>query len=227
MFQYEYLKKLFPRARMTVLGDFGQAIFTQATELYGADSPLIRLYGETDTSLIRLVRSYRSTREIVEFTKSLLPDGKEIVPFERTGKKPLLCKAGGDEQLAARMVGDLAALRAEGFDSIAVITQTAAESREAYDLLSAQGCSLLQLVTQQTLTFEKGTMVIPAYLAKGVEFDAVLIYDASSRTYHRESERKLFYTACTRAMHRLLLYTTGEWTRFILELDESLYELNQ
>lgn len=227
MFQYEYLKKLFPRARMTVLGDFGQAIFTQATELYGADSPLIRLYGESDTRLIRLVRSYRSTRETVEFTKSLLPGGKEIVPFERSGKKPLLLKVSSGEQLVAQMAKDLADLQAEGFDSIAVITKTAAESSEAYDLLAAQGCSSLRLVTKQTLTFEKGTMVIPAYLAKGVEFDAVLIYDASSRTYHRESERKLFYTACTRAMHRLFLYAPGEWTRFILELDKSLYEVNQ
>ena len=69
-------------------------------------------------------------------------------------------------------------------------------------------------------------MVIPAYLAKGVEFDAVLIYDASSRTYHLESERKLFYTACTRAMHRLLLYATGEWTPFLQTVDASLYEVN-
>ncbi|MFD1176428.1 RNA polymerase recycling motor HelD [Paenibacillus puldeungensis] len=227
MFQYEFLKKLFPRARMTVLGDFGQAIFTQATELYGADSPLIRLYGESDTRLIRLVRSYRSTREIVEFTKSLLPGGKEIVPFERSGKKPLLSKAGSDEQLVARIAEDLAALQAAGYASIAVITKTAAESSEAYDLLIAQGCPPLRLVTKQTPTFEKGTLVIPAYLAKGVEFDAVLIYDASSRMYHRESERKLFYTACTRAMHRLLLYATGEWTRFIEVLDTSLYEVRQ
>ena len=45
-FQYEYLKKLFPRARMTVLGDFGQAIFTQATNLargrFAADPALRR-----------------------------------------------------------------------------------------------------------------------------------------------------------------------------------------
>lgn len=326
MFQYEFLKKLFPHARMTVLGDFGQAIFTQATELYGTNSPLIRLYGETDTSLIRLVRSYRSTREIVEFTKSLLPGGEEIVPFERSGMKPLLTKVNSAEQLAAQIVEDLAALQAEGFASIAVITKTAAESSEAYELLtthgrlsvqgssehgssvhgtsaygsptnddspahgsiahgtsvqgsstdddspahgssgqnssahgspargtsehgssadndsSAQGTSAssspahddsatyggrppLRLITKQTPTFENGAVVIPAYLVKGVEFDAVLIYDASSRTYHRESERKLFYTACTRAMHRLLLYTTGEWTPFVEVLDASLYEM--
>jgi DNA helicase-2/ATP-dependent DNA helicase PcrA len=225
MFQYEFLKRLFPRARMTVLGDFGQAIFTQATELQGADSPLVRLYGESETSLFRLVRSYRSTREIVAFTRSLLPGGEEIVPFERSGEKPLLFKADTDERRAARIAEDLAALQAEGFASIAVITKTAAESRDVYDLLSARGCPSLRLITKETLTFEQGTMVVPAYLAKGVEFDAVLIYDASSQTYGRESERKLFYTACTRAMHRLLLYTSGEWTPFVQGLDESLYEV--
>ncbi|MFC3799162.1 RNA polymerase recycling motor HelD [Cohnella sp. GCM10012308] len=224
VFQYEFLKRLFPRARMTVLGDFGQAIFTQATELHGADSPLIRLYGESDTSLIRLVRSYRSTREIVAFARELLPDGRDIVPFERSGPKPLLAKTAGREQSAARMAADLAALRAEGFASIAVIAKTAAESAEAYEALRAQGCPELRLVTKETPTFEKGTLVLPAYLAKGVEFDAVLIYDASAQTYGRESERKLFYTACTRAMHRLLLYAAGEWSPLVRELDASLYD---
>lgn len=70
-------------------------------------------------------------------------------------------------------------------------------------------------------------MVIPVYLAKGVEFDAVLIYDASSQVYSRPSERKLLYTACTRAMHRLLLYTTEEWTPFVRVLDTSLYEIER
>ncbi|MCC3376296.1 RNA polymerase recycling motor HelD [Cohnella sp. REN36] len=226
MFQYEFLKKLFPRARMTVLGDFGQAIFAQSTELHGPDSSLLGLYGESDTKLIRLVRSYRSTREIVAFTKAMLPDGGEIVPFDRSGEKPLLSRSDDGERLASRMAEDLAALQAEGFSSIAVIAKTAAESRDAYDLLTAEGCPSLRLVTKTTPTFEKGTLVIPAYLAKGVEFDAVLIYDASSRTYRRESERKLFYTACTRAMHRLLLYAAGEWTPFVQGLDASLYEVD-
>lgn len=222
-FQFAFLKQLFPRASMTVLGDFSQAIFPQATNLQEVDSPLIRLYGEEEMSLFRLIRSYRSTREIVEFTKALLPN-EEIVPFERGGEKPHLVKASYDVQRASRIKEDLTALMAEGLDSIAVITKTAAESREAYEALAAQGCENLRLVTKETLTFEKGTLVIPAYLAKGVEFDAVLIYDASTQMYQRESERKLFYTACTRAMHRLLLYTTSDWSHFIQALDSSLYE---
>ncbi|MWV46266.1 AAA family ATPase [Paenibacillus sp. HJL G12] len=225
MFQYEFLKRLFPRARMTVLGDFGQAIFAQATELYGEDSPLIRLYGESETTLFRLVRSYRSTREIVEFTKYLLPNAQEIVPFERRGRKPLFSNVGSGEKRAARIAEHLMALQAEGLTSIGVITKTAAEAKDAYEILTSQGCQGLKLVTKNTPTFEKGILIIPVYLAKGVEFDAVLIYDASSQTYHLESERKLFYTACTRAMHRLLLFATGEWTPFIQALDTSLYEV--
>lgn len=226
LFQYKFLKKLFPRARMTVLGDFGQAIFTQATNLHESDSPLLQLYGEEETSLIRLVRSYRSTREIVEFTKPLLRGGEEIVPFERSGEKPLLIQASSAEMRAERIAADLAALQDEDYGSIAVITKTAAESQEAFEALKAKGIEALRLVTKKTPVFEKGVMVIPAYLAKGVEFDAVFIYDASSQVYNRESERKLFYTACTRAMHRLLLYSTGEWTPYLREVNPALYEVH-
>lgn len=223
-FQYEYLKKLFPRARMTVLGDFGQAIFMQATSLAASDSPLVRLFGEAETSLVCLVRSYRSTREIVEFTKSMLLDGEEIAPFEREGQKPLLATLGSGEKRAAQIVADIAALKAEGFDSIAVITKTAAECRLAHEALRIQGGEALQLITKETLGFEKAVMVIPVYLAKGVEFDAVLVYDASPEAYGRNNERKLLYTACTRAMHRLHLYTTGDWSPFVQALPANLYE---
>ncbi|CAH1216738.1 DNA helicase IV [Paenibacillus plantiphilus] len=223
-FQYEYFKKLFPRARMTVLGDFGQAIFMQSTNLEASDSPLIRLFGEADTSLVRLVRSYRSTREIVEFTKSLLPGGDEIVPFERRGPKPLLIRLNGVQKRDAQILEDIALLNAQGFASIAVITKTAAESREAYESLRIQGGEGLQHITRETLAFEKGVMVIPVYLAKGIEFDAVLIYNASPEAYGWDHERKLLYTACTRAMHRLQLYTTGDWSPFVQALPANLYE---
>lgn len=223
-FQYEYLKSLFPRARMTVLGDFGQAIFEQSTRLESDDSPLVRLFGAADTRLIRLVRSYRSTRELVEFTRALLPGGEEIVPFNRKGQKPLLTRAGSAEQRDEHLRGHIAALRAEGFSSIAVITKTATESRAAYEALRTAGGEDWRLITKDTSEIKQGVMVIPAYLAKGIEFDAVLLYEASAEVYGRKSERKLLYTACTRAMHRLHLYTAGEWTPFIRALPSALYE---
>ncbi len=225
LFQYEYLKKLFPSARMTVLGDFRQAIFAQTTNLHDADSPLFHLYGEEETSAVRLMRSYRSTKEIVGFTKSLLPDGDDIIPFKRSGEKPLLVALESRVARDSRLWQDINSLKAEGFHSIAVITKTAAESREAFDSLRSKGDINLQLITKETLTYETGVMLIPVYLAKGVEFDAVIIYDASSQVYRQDNERKLLYTACTRAMHRLVLYSVQEWSPFVKLFDrKSLYE---
>lgn len=225
-FQYEYLKKLFPRARMTVLGDFGQAIFMQSTNLVASDSPLVRLYGEADTSLICLERSYRSTWEIVQFTKAMLPGGEGIIPFERRGHKPLLKQLDTTDNRDALIAAEVAALKAEGFDSIAMITKTSAEAREAYEALRLQGSEdlHLQLITKETAEFEKGVMILPVYLAKGVEFDAVIIYDASSGSYGQNNELKLLYTACTRAMHRLYLYAIGDWSPFVKALSTDLYE---
>ena len=73
--------------------------------------------------------------------------------------------------------------------------------------------------------YEQGIVAIPAYLAKGIEFDAVIIYDASKDVYSDESVRRLFYTACTRAMHELQLYSVGEVSPFILEADSESFEL--
>ncbi|OWA35821.1 helicase [Saccharibacillus sp. O16] len=223
-FQYAFLKKMFPRAHMTVLGDFSQAIFVQSTELSDAASPLMRLYGDKDTRLIRLTRSYRSTSEIVEFTKALLPEAAGIEPFERSGEKPLLVEADDAQERTRQIADHLAALRDQGYASIGIITKTAAEAHEVYEQLTAQGCTDLREITKRTPEFERGTLVLPVYLAKGVEFEAVLIHDASVKGYSRESERKLFYTACTRAMHRLVLFSDGQWTPFMREVETSLYE---
>lgn len=223
-FQFEFLKRLFPRSRMTALGDFNQAIFTHAVELASGDTPIARLFGEAETERITLRRSYRSTREIVEFTRQMLPDGHEIEPFDRSGGLPAVVFAANEQARIEAIASDMADLLTEGFGSVAVICKTAAESAAAYEALK-NVCPHLTLVDKHTASFEQGTVVIPSYLAKGVEFDAVLIYDASAETYGAESERKLFYTACTRAMHRLRLYAVGEPTPFLAGVSPSSYSV--
>ncbi|RCX21388.1 DNA helicase-2/ATP-dependent DNA helicase PcrA [Fontibacillus phaseoli] len=219
-FQLYFLKLLFPRARMTALGDLNQAIYAHASVLQQSTT-LSDLYGESESELITLVQSYRSTREIVEFTRGMVPGGEAIVPFNREGEKPEVQIIDDRDDLHRRIRQHISALRKEGYDMIAVICKTAAESLEAYEALSSD--LPVKLIKKTTLSFEKGIHIIPAYLAKGVEFDAVLIYDGSDRKYTRETERKLFYTACTRAMHLLHLYSIGEPSRFIREAGKAAY----
>lgn len=83
-FQLEFMRRLFPRAKMTVLGDLNQAIYAQG-EVLGDLAGLVSIYGEENTEVISLTRSYRSTYEIVEFTRAMIPGGEKIVPFNRRG----------------------------------------------------------------------------------------------------------------------------------------------
>jgi len=62
-------------------------------------------------------------------------------------------------------------------------------------------------------------MIIPSYLAKGLEFDAVLVSNASSEQY-TELERNLFYVVLTRALHKLEIYYTNSYTTLVGDGDE-------
>lgn len=218
-FQFAFLKHLFPRARMTVLGDFNQAIFVAADSGFQA---LPDLFGPEETDTFILTRSYRSTRQIVLFTRELIDGGDRIEPFHRDGPKPTWTPVESREKLIEKIAGRIHALQAAGHQTIAIICKTARESREAYEELKKQWPNL-RLIEKETASFEAGPLVIPSYLAKGLEFDAVIVFDAQEARYGKESERKLFYTVCTRAMHELHLYCAGKETPFLSDVPPDLY----
>ncbi|UOQ45907.1 UvrD-helicase domain-containing protein [Halobacillus salinarum] len=215
VFQFEFIKRLFPSARMTVLGDFNQAIFAHANNVADFQS-LTSLYGAEETERITLDRSYRSTREIIEFTRELVPEGEQIMAFDREGEKPILSRLSNQTELHREIRSKVVDLQNSGCETIAIICKSAAESLSAYQ--SLQTINDLKLVKKNTDDYEQGVVVIPAYLAKGIEFDAVIIYNAAEQIYGKESLRRLFYTACTRAMHHLYLYSVGEPNQFIRKI---------
>ncbi|MCT8139121.1 UvrD-helicase domain-containing protein [Anaerobacillus sp. CMMVII] len=211
-FQFEFLRRLFPAAKMTVLGDFNQAIFAHANEMVDFNT-LSSLYGLDETKLINITRSYRSTKPIIEFTRRLVPNGDKIVPFEREGEKPVLNQVADHVELHSSIASKVAELQNLGLNSIAIICKSAEESMTAYEALS--GIDEIKLLKSNSSEYEQGVVVVPTYLSKGIEFDAVIIYDASKLAYGDESLRRVFYTACTRAMHYLFLYSVGEPSPFL------------
>ncbi|TKI45410.1 RNA polymerase recycling motor HelD [Lysinibacillus tabacifolii] len=206
-FQFEFLKRLFPFARMTVLGDFNQAIFAHASEIIDFNM-LSSLYGPDETEVITMTRSYRSTKPIIEFTRKLVPNGERIMPFERDGALPVLTQLSDRAALHRAITTKVAALRQDGYNSIAIICKTAEESKHAFEALS--DIEDVKLIKYGSPEYEQGVVIIPSYLSKGIEFEAVIIYDASEHIYGDDSLRRVFYTACTRAMHYLQLYSVGE-----------------
>lgn len=219
VFQFTFLKRLFPHSNMTVLGDFNQTIHAHATE--NGFSQLYALYGEEKSKRIELTRSYRSTKQIIEFTRQLISEGNCIEPFEREGRKPVITAIETDEELHQRIINRIKYLKKNNHKTIAIICKTVEESKAAYDIL--QQHVQLHLIEKETASFGSGVLIVPSYLAKGVEFDAVIIYNASNQQYRKESERKLFYTACTRAMHELYIYYKNELSPFLSTVEVNAY----
>jgi DNA helicase II / ATP-dependent DNA helicase PcrA len=211
-FQFEFLKRVFPAAKMTVLGDFNQAIFAHTKEQVDFQT-LSSLYGAGETESINLTRSYRSTKPIIEFTRRLIPGGEQITPFERVGEKPKLTQVTSYDELHRSIASKIEDMKNQPYNTIAIICKSAAESSLAYTALS--DVIELKLVRSGSIEYEQGIVIIPSYLAKGVEFDAVIMYDASKYVYGDESLRKLFYTGCTRAMHDLQVFSVGEPSPFL------------
>ncbi len=212
-FQAAFLRRRYPRARMTVLGDFNQAIYVQSQDS-GGFGGWTRLMAPEVTSVLRLTTSYRSTEQIVDFTKGILTpeDAANISPFHRSGESPRLIACADAGELGDRASADIGALLARGSGTIGVITKTASEAADAEALLKELLADdvPLTLVTGGSAELPNGVSVLPSYLAKGIEFDAVLVWDASSKRYGQEKDRKLLYTVCTRALHVLHVYWTGK-----------------
>lgn len=212
VFQMAYLQKVYPNSRMTLLGDINQAIYLHALDHANplADS------NETEQEKITLMRSYRSTKPIIEFTKSWMPYGESIEPFNRSGHLPAVVEVDNQAIALDKMTTTIPDLKERECKTIAIITKTLEQTQTLYKALVKQlGEENIEMIDSETHTYKFGVVVIPAYLAKGIEFDAVIVYDASKGQYKDELERNLLYTACTRAMHELLVLSIGEISDYI------------
>lgn len=220
-FQFAVLKQLFPYCKMTILGDFNQAIYA-----HSLNAPTLlssELYDKGEFAQMTLTKSYRSTRQIVEFTKDIVEQGKEIEAFNRNGSKPTLSIVKTNDELYYKITSLIKTLKLKGYETIAVICKTLQESKNTFEILKQDHD--VQLMDHTIFSFSKGIIILPTYLAKGIEFDAVIIFNASRDIYERENERKLFYTACTRAMHELHLFSIGEKTKFMNQVPVTTYEI--
>ena len=133
---------------------------------------------------------------------------------EARGSRPLIFKAKDESGLLDEIIKTIEKYKREGFSSIALICKNRKEASDLYFKLSNK----IKIKFIDYLDYDsvlEGTMILPVYLAKGLEFDAVIVYEANDEKYKSEFDKKLLYIACTRALHRLSLFYTGRLTRFL------------
>ena len=94
-----------------------------------------------------------------------------------------------------------------------IVVKTDADAKRFYDLLSGE--HPVHLLSQDSTRFTNGVSITPIRMAKGLEFDEVIVPDADNRNYVSDYDRNLLYIACTRAMHKLTFFYTGSPSPFL------------
>lgn len=159
-------------------------------------------------NLIALRRSYRSTKEITDFAKALLPDGDQIISFTRHGATPRLLVRYSAASTRQAMVEEVAKLH-QNNETVAILTKNSEQAQAVYHVLHRQKMPDLHLLSEKDSALPTGVLVLPTYLAKGLEFDAVLAYDVSAANLKNTDEVGMIYTMASRAMHQLTLLSNG------------------
>jgi DNA helicase-2/ATP-dependent DNA helicase PcrA len=202
---YAVLARLF-LCRKTILGDVSQSV-----NPYSASSVETIEGVFPQAEVIRLYRSYRSTLEITAFAQRILPN-PAMIPMERHGQEPILTGFNHSHVELAVIKQLITTFQESTHQSLGIICKTLRQAAYAYDALKGPGVHLL---TSDSVVFEEGVIITTAHLAKGLEFDEVIVPFASADTYKTEVDKQMLYIACTRAMHKLNVTYSGKLTEFL------------
>ena len=196
--QYMLIRKIFKKSNFTILGDINQTI----NPYYKYDSleKLAEIF-DNGTLYLELTKTYRSTPEIIEHTNKIL-NLSFVSAIRRDNNRPVILKKE-TITLKEQITLDIMTLKKEKY-TIAIITKTDEEAEKIYNLLKDE-IKDINLLTSTTKEFNKKMVIIPSYIAKGLEFDAAIIYTDPKNKY-KENEKYLYYVACTRAQHQLIIY---------------------
>lgn len=195
--QYILLKKILKKSKFTILGDINQTI--NPYYQYNSLEELKSIFKE-NANYIQLNKTYRSSPEIIEHANKIL--GLNLVSaIRRENHIPVEFKE--EDNLKEQLLEDIKKLKGNN-KSIAIITKTDIEANKIYKILHKDLLELT-LINNNSKTFKRDLVVLPSYMAKGLEFDATICYTEKENSYTYD-ERYLYYVTCTRSQHHLIIY---------------------
>lgn len=202
--QYKVIQKLYP-CRKTVLGDASQSV-----NPYGSSTADMIQKTFSGGEVMKLCKSYRSTYEITDLARKIRAND-ELEPVARHGEKPQVMKYKDSNAELAGIAGLIAAFRESDYKSLGIVCKTEVQAEELADKLKCFDNGVFFLSSRSS-AFVRGIVITSAHMAKGLEFDEVIIPQVDDKNYRTEIDRSMLYVAVTRAMHRLSLTYFGKLT---------------
>ncbi len=213
--QYEVLGSVYP-CKKTILGDHHQSVSPLSASSAEAIQGVL-----PESECIYMHRSYRSTLQITELAQTIHCN-PNLIPIERHGEKPAVvaCRNRGRE--VSHIHNAVEEFLASEHNALGILCKTQKQADALYKKLR-DGCEDLHLLNARSTHFSRGVVIATAYLAKGLEFDQVIVPFCGDAEYNTVIDRHMLYVACTRAMHKLSLTHTDEPSCFLeLALQRSM-----
>lgn len=199
--QYKVIQRLFP-CRKTVLGDASQSV-----NPYGSSTAEMIQKSFVAGEIMKLCKSYRSTYEITNFAQKIRPNA-DLEPIARHGEKPQILQYKNEKEELSGIIDLISRYRKSTYRSLGIICKTESQAQVMAEELKRHAADI-HFLSNQSATFVQGIILTSAHMAKGLEFDEVIIPEVNDKNYHSEIDRNMLYVAVTRAMHRLTLTYSG------------------
>ena len=205
--QYKVIQKLYP-CRKTILGDACQSV-----NPYGSSTAdMIRKAFNTGV-VMKLCKSYRSTYEITCFAQTIRAND-ELEPVARHGEQPCIFSFKDVEDEISGITNLISTFQKSDYKSLGIICKTEAQAKEISDKLKVYTQDV-HFLSNQSSAYVQGIIVTSSHMAKGLEFDEVIVPQVNCTNYQSAIDKSMLYVAVTRAMHKLTITYNGQRSGFI------------
>lgn len=216
-FQFDVLKTILNSNSMTILGDIAQGVhYYRGIENW---KRFINVeFNDTNVTYTTLQKTYRTTKEIMdvanlvinklpEYEKEFIVLGEPVIDRKNSIN---IQKQDNMKELIMSVNSRIDEYLKNNYKSIAIIGKDMKECKEIYKEI-AKLRNDVKLIQGKDSEYNAGISIVPSYLAKGLEFDCVIIANANKENYGNSSlDIKLLYVTVTRAMSKLDVFYVGE-----------------
>ncbi|MFZ5944002.1 MAG: RNA polymerase recycling motor HelD [Bacillota bacterium] len=209
LFQFYILKTILNTNHFSILGDLSQGIYSyRGTNDW--QEVISQIFSDTPCQFLTLEQSYRTTIEIMDLANKViknvqLPNIILAKPVIRHGDKPLVAEFKNTKEIIKSITQKLNDLQGK-YKSTAIICKTLDDCKLVKSHLHKEGIKA-DILKGDEKEYHGGIVIVPSYIAKGLEFDIVFIVSINGKYALHDLDVKLLYVAITRAMHKLYVYS--------------------
>lgn len=213
--EFMILKMLSKNSSFTIMGDLSQGI-TSYRSIDSWQVVMKEVFFDVKSIYREVNYSYRSAREIIECFNKVMPRGHSpAIPVYEIGQEPMYQQVSTENEAILAIREAIKGFKARDCKSIGIITKMESDSISLYHALQQEDIDNkdLHLITSETLSYQGGISILPVGLAKGLEFDGVIMWNASDIEFKNNSfDAKLLYVALSRPLYYLHILYRGNLT---------------